>query len=193
MRLELFETKLTLSAKVITQIVRFVEGFSPDIVRVFLYRKEFFGGIFQPSFHDVMRGASEWTAGERELMAAFVSSKNQCRYCTDAHRATAGQLVGDETAAAVVRSPDQAEISDKLRACLVFLEKLTLSPRDVSPIDIAALREAGISDDGITNAVEVCVQFCIVNRLADTFGFRQQTPRQLANEAKTLATKHYKF
>jgi len=193
MRLELFYTQQRLPAKIITQIVRFVEGFNPDIVRVFLYRKEFFGEVFQSRFYETMRGESEWTFGERELMAAFVSSKNQCRYCTDAHRATAGRFVGDATAEAVLNAPETAPVSDKLRAMLAFLDKLTTSPRDVGPDDIASLRRAGISDDAITGAVEVCAQFCIINRLADTFGFRLQTPRQLTNEAKMLSTKHYRF
>src|SRR5262245_39529178 len=103
MRLEVFHTRQTLSARLIAQIVRFVDGFSPDIVRVFLYRKEFFGELFQSGFHETLRGDSEWSFGERELMAAFVSARNQCRYCTDAHRATAGRFIGDGVAEAALR------------------------------------------------------------------------------------------
>jgi uncharacterized peroxidase-related enzyme len=193
MRLELFHNKQKIVPRLIFQIVRLVEGWSPDIVRMFLYRQDYFGKLFQPRFHETMRGDSEWTAGERELMAALVSSKNQCRYCTAAHQATAGQLVDDATAAAVVATPATAPVSEKLRVMLAFLEKLTLSPEDVTADDVAKLRSAGISDDGIVNAAEVCAQFCIINRLADTFGFRMQTPEGLAKEAKSLATKHYKF
>lgn len=193
MRLELFFTRQKLPARIIAQIVRFVDGFNPDIVRVFLYRKEFFGELFQSRFHDTLRGDSEWSFGERELMSAFVSMKNACRYCTNAHRATAGRFVGDATAEVVLKAPETAPVSDKLRVMLTFLDKLTISPRDVTPNDIDVLRQAGISEDAITNAVEICAQFCIINRLADTFGFRLQTPKELANEAKTLSTKHYKF
>src|SRR5688572_31069956 len=71
MRLELFFKKQRLGATLITQIVRFVEGFNPDIVRLFLYRKEFFGELFQSRFHETLRAASDFTPGERELMAAF--------------------------------------------------------------------------------------------------------------------------
>jgi uncharacterized peroxidase-related enzyme len=192
-RLEILDTKQKISAKIIAQLVRFLDGFSPDIVKVFLYRKEFFGDGFQPSFHEVMRAGSAWTPGERELMAAFVSSKNACRYCTDAHRATAAFFVGDKIAEDVVASHQDAEISAKLQATLTFLEKLTLSPRDVGKEDVLALERAGVSAEQIESAIEVCAQFCIVNRLADTFGVRLQSPRQLANEAKALGTKHYKF
>ena len=193
MRLEIFDKNQKVSARLIAQIVRFVDGFSPDIVKVFLYRREYFGDWFQPMFYETMRADSDWTPGERELMAAFVSYKNHCRYCTDAHRATAGQFVGDATAAAVLAAPATAPISPKLRAILAFLEKLTIAPRDLTSEDVAVLRRADISDDAIGNATEICVQFCMINRLADTFGFRLQTPRGLANEAKTLAKKNYKF
>ena len=63
----------------------------------------------------------------------------------------------------------------------------------MTPADIEPMRKAGVSDDGIAKAIEICTTFCTINRLADTFGFRIQTPQQLANEAKTLSTKHYKF
>jgi uncharacterized peroxidase-related enzyme len=192
-RLELFFKKQKLSATLIAQIIRFVEGFNPDIVRLMLYRKEFFGELFQSMFHETLRAESDWTPGERELMAAFVSAKNQCRYCTDAHRAAATEFVGSATAQAVVSSTPSAPVSDKLRAALVFLEKLTLSPRDVTAADVDALRAAGIAEDAILNTIEICAQFSIVNRLADTFDVRLQTPRQLAKEGKSLATKHYKF
>ena len=194
MRLEVFHKKQKLGASLILQIIRFVEGVSTDIVRLFFYREEYFGKLFQSRVRDTMRGESEWSFGDRELMAAFISSKNRCRYCTDAHRGVAAQFVGDSTATAVVNStPDTAPVSERLRAMLAFLEKLTLSPRDVGPADIEPLRRVGIGDDAIENAIEVCVHFCIINRLADTFGFRPQTPRQLEKEAKLLATKHYKL
>jgi AhpD family alkylhydroperoxidase len=33
----------------------------------------------------IMRGASAFTAGERELMAAYVSKLNSCTYCASSH------------------------------------------------------------------------------------------------------------
>ncbi len=50
----------------------------PDVVKTVLYRPEFFGGVMNPLFQAALRGPSDWTVGEREAMAAFVSSLNQC-------------------------------------------------------------------------------------------------------------------
>jgi hypothetical protein len=78
MRLRIFDTKAALSARVIAQLVRFFDGFSPDIVKMFLYRKEFFGRPWSELTHQVMRGPSGWTVGERETFPAVVSRFNQC-------------------------------------------------------------------------------------------------------------------
>jgi hypothetical protein len=51
---------------------------APDVVRTLLFRGEFFGSHMM--FHEVMRGSSPWTVGERELFAAFVSKMNACEY-----------------------------------------------------------------------------------------------------------------
>jgi hypothetical protein len=44
------------------------------------YRPEVFGGPFSAALDLAMRGPSDWSAGERELFAAFVSSLNQCPF-----------------------------------------------------------------------------------------------------------------
>lgn len=53
---------------------------APDVVRTLLYRRRFWGDRYNDVLHPVMRGPSEWSVGERELFAAFVSSKNRCRF-----------------------------------------------------------------------------------------------------------------
>jgi len=51
-----------------------------DIRRTLIYRAEIFGQPFSAYLQEVLRGPSEWSIGERELFAAFVSRKNQCTY-----------------------------------------------------------------------------------------------------------------
>jgi hypothetical protein len=51
-----------------------------DVVRTVSYRSDLFGRPFIDGLQESLRGPSEWTVGERELFAAFVSSKNHCRY-----------------------------------------------------------------------------------------------------------------
>ena len=52
----------------------------PDVVRTLNYRSGFFGGPYTAVLQPVMRGRSEWTVGERELLAAYTSYLNQCPF-----------------------------------------------------------------------------------------------------------------
>ncbi|MBP6629433.1 MAG: hypothetical protein KA297_08375 [Kofleriaceae bacterium] len=61
--------------------VRVVSGHPvPDVVRTLRYRAAFFGAPFNDYLQQVMRGPSHWSVGERELMAAWVSKKNECEF-----------------------------------------------------------------------------------------------------------------
>jgi hypothetical protein len=51
-----------------------------DVVKTLHYRPELFGGPFSAAVDDAMRGPSDWSPGERELFAAFVSGLNQCLF-----------------------------------------------------------------------------------------------------------------
>ncbi len=53
---------------------------APDVLRTLKYRPELFGKHFGEYVHAVLRGPSEWSVGERELFAAFVSKQNQCSF-----------------------------------------------------------------------------------------------------------------
>ena len=50
----------------------------PDVVKLLLYRPEFFP--MNDTFQAAMRGPSEWSIGDREMMASFVSKKNECEF-----------------------------------------------------------------------------------------------------------------
>jgi hypothetical protein len=51
-----------------------------DVLNTLHYRSELFGRAFSDATHAALRGPSEWSPGERELFAAFVSSLNQCPF-----------------------------------------------------------------------------------------------------------------
>ena len=84
-----------------------------------------------------------------------------------------------------------APIDAKLRATLGFLEKLTLRPNDVRPADVAPLRAAGLSDDAIEDAINVCALFNIYDRLADALGWYLPDAGGYAASAQNLMKRGY--
>lgn len=84
---------------------------------------------------------------------------------------------------AVLEDWRTAPVSKKIRTTLGFIQKLTLSPNEVTPDDLEPLRVAGVSDQAITDAIYVCTLFNLIDRVADALGFKVPTPKQLARVA----------
>lgn len=70
-----------LPQKLLLGLIRLMSGHrAPDVLRLLFYRPELFGKPFSVWTQQVMRGPSEWSVGERELFAAFVSNRNRCLF-----------------------------------------------------------------------------------------------------------------
>src|SRR5260370_10576228 len=70
----------------------------------------------------LLRGPSSLTPGERELIATYVSSENDCFYCQTIHGAIAAASLDDDEALVKQVKVDfqNAAISDQLKALLVI-------------------------------------------------------------------------
>ena len=81
MRLDVLDHGHTFGKKALFVLIRLISRHrAPDVVRTLTYRPEFFGGPMSAVFQEVMRGPSEWSWGDRELMAAYVSKTNACEF-----------------------------------------------------------------------------------------------------------------
>lgn len=81
MRLKCLEIGHALPQKALLLLIRVMSrGRVDDIPKVVFYRPEIFGSPLREAMQTLMRGPSEWTVGERELFAAFVSRQNQCHF-----------------------------------------------------------------------------------------------------------------
>ncbi|MCT8160395.1 carboxymuconolactone decarboxylase family protein [Pseudoruegeria sp. SHC-113] len=119
----------------------------------------------------VMRGESDLSFSERELIAAYVSGLNACTYCHDAHTVFAYAYgIDPETIEALLSDLDTAPIEDRLRPLLAYVGKLTLTPSRITEADAAAVHEAGWSENALFDAIQVCGVFNLVNRLIEGTG-----------------------
>ena len=81
MRLKKIESGQKLSKKLVLALIRLKLGEpAPDVLRTIWYRPEYFGNPYGRYLNAVMRGPSQWSVGERELFASFVSKLNQCAF-----------------------------------------------------------------------------------------------------------------
>ena len=117
----------------------------------------------------LLRGPSTLTRGERELIAAYVSALNDCRYCTSSHSAyAAAQLPGGMALVEQVRSDaGRAPVPAKLRALLQIAAAVQQGGQKVREQDVAAARAAGATDVEIHDTVLIAAAFCMFNRYVD--------------------------
>lgn len=92
----------------------------------------------------------------------------------------------DATVRAALADWRAAPIDERLRAMLGFLEKLTLTPEQVSAQDVAVLRNAGLTDRAIREAIYVCFLFSVMDRLADAFDYTIPSAKSTGRAARFL-------
>lgn len=128
----------------------------------------------------LLRGPNTLAPGERELIAAHVSSENDCFFCHTVHGAVAAHhLGGNEQLVIDVKSaPEQAPVSDKLKALLNIAGKVRRGGKHVQPKDIERARRHGATDLEIHDTVLIAAAFCMYNRYVD--GLATEAPRDPA-------------
>lgn len=193
MRLDILNHGYRPGTKLLFALIRLFSGHPvPDAAKLVFYRPDFYGARSKEFTHEVMRGPSDWSVGDRELMAAYVSKVNETAFCIAAHSATARQAYQDEPrVAAVLADLESAPIAEPLRATLRMLGKLTREGK-VGAEDMREVLAAGVSPQQVKDALAVCVAFNITDRLADAFGFELLSPEGFEAGAKYLLKRGYR-
>jgi uncharacterized peroxidase-related enzyme len=117
----------------------------------------------------LLRDDSPLTQAERELIATFVSSKNECTFCTESHAAAARYLMHNDAKIVdqVLEDYQNAPISEKLKCLLTIANKVQLDARLVSDDDIATAHKHGANEREIHDTVLIAATFCMFNRYVD--------------------------
>jgi uncharacterized peroxidase-related enzyme len=167
------------------------EGF-PGISAGFTYRPETAKPMRQLA-HILLHEPSSLTPGERELIATYVSSRNNCQFCQLSHGAAATSHLGDATVVAQVKSDFlTAAISDKLKALLAIAGKVQQDGKLVTAADVEAARSQGATDLEIHDTVLIAAAFCMFNRYVDGLGtWQPSNPEMYAQMGRHLADEGY--
>ena len=116
---------------------------------------------------------------DREMIAAFVSSRNSCYFCQTSHGAAASHLNGgDQTLVeAVCLDYMTAAISDKLKALLAIAEQMQIDGKRVTKDLVHRAQAHGATDLEIHDTVLIASAFCMYNRYVD--GLATVQPRDI--------------
>jgi uncharacterized peroxidase-related enzyme len=167
----------------------------PGITGPMIYRPETAKPLAQLA-EVLLRGPSTLSRGERELIAAYVSSRNNCKFCSGSHSAVAAaELDGGMELVEKVRADlDTAPVSPKLRALLRIAAAVQVSGRTVTPELVRAARSAGATDMEVHDAVLIAAAFSMFNRYVDGLGTRAPAePAMYAGAAARITQKGYHF
>jgi uncharacterized peroxidase-related enzyme len=157
-----------------------------------LTREPAIGIPFSQLNEAVMRGNAPFTAGERELIAAYVSALNGCDYCQCEHAALAAAFgFPAGILAQLLQDVDTAEVSERLRAALVYARKLTLCPTQLGPADVEALFAAGHDERALYFLVFVTAVFTMSNRIVQGLGLTTPSPAGLREAVERLHRQGY--
>ncbi len=142
----------------------------------------------------LLRGPSTLTSGERELIATFVSSRNDCYFCQTSHGAAAAAHLGERAHLVddVKRDFLNAGVSAKLKALLTIAGQVQEGGKKVTADAVEAARGLGATDLEIHDTVLIAAAFSMYNRYVDGLAtWQPQNPAMYAEMGEHLARRGY--
>lgn len=130
----------------------------------------------------LLYGPHTLTAAEREMIATYVSSQNDCYYCQSCHGSTAAQHLGGSPADyelidQIKQNYQAAPLSNKMKALLGIAGKVQKGGKHLTTDDVEQARQVGATDTEIHDTVLIAAAFCMFNPTSTAW------PRQPRNPA----------
>jgi uncharacterized peroxidase-related enzyme len=142
----------------------------------------------------LLRAPNSLSQGDREMIAAYVSSRNDCFFCQSVHGAAAAHYWGDQEklVADLKRDCEAPPISAKLKALLGIAGKVQKGGKNVTPADVQRARSDGATDKEIHDTVLIAAAFCMFNRYVDGLATWAPTdPDRYRESGKRIAEEGY--
>ena len=165
----------------------------PGIRGLVAYRTDT-GKLLYELAEALLRSESTLSQAERELIAAYVSSLNECRFCASSHAAASRHLFSDDPGIvdAVLRDFRSAPVGAKLKTLLAIAGKVQNNGRLVTEEDVADARRQGATDREIHDAVLIAAAFSMYNRYVDGLAtWAPEDPDAYAEMGKRMAEQGY--
>jgi uncharacterized peroxidase-related enzyme len=120
----------------------------------------------------LLRSDNSLTRGERELIATYVSSLNDCFFCQNAHGGIAQHYLQCDMAFIdeVKIDYQSTAISEKLKSLLAIAASVQKGGKNVTATQIEKAKSLGATDLEIHDTVLIAAAFCMFNRYVDGLG-----------------------
>jgi uncharacterized peroxidase-related enzyme len=117
----------------------------------------------------LLRSDNSLSRGERELIGAFVSAKNDCFFCQQVHGGLAQHYLECDTAFidAVKSDYNNTQLSAKMKALLSIASSVQKGGKQVTAEQVECARHEGATDREIHDTVLIAAAFCMFNRYVD--------------------------
>ena len=120
----------------------------------------------------LLRSDNSLTRGERELIATYVSSLNDCFFCQNAHGGIAQHYLQCDLPFIdqVKKDYESTSISDKMKSLLAIAGSVQKGGKHVNAAQIEKAKSIGVTDMEIHDTVLIAAAFCMFNRYVDGLG-----------------------
>lgn len=120
----------------------------------------------------LLRSDNSLSRGERELIATYVSSLNDCFFCQNAHGGIAQHYLKCDLSYvdSIKQDFESSDLSDKMKSLLSIAASVQEGGKHVTSAQIQRAKSAGASDMEIHDTVLIAAAFCMFNRYVDGLG-----------------------
>ena len=150
-------------------------GYVPNVMLTLANATEPFLAM-RALYRSIMASAgTPLSRAERELIALVGSVENRCDLCVIGHSSALRELTGDPYNVGVIEvNFRRAKLTARERALAEFALAMTRAPAEIEPACLKPMRQAGLSEWDILEAVHVAAYYNMSNRLVSALGIRSQ-------------------
>ncbi len=142
----------------------------------------------------LMRDENSLSRGERELIAMYVSSLNNCYFCEQAHGGVAQYYLQCDLSFIdqVKNDAQSAPLSEKMKSLLSIAASVQRSGKSVTAEQVEKAKLTGATDLEIHDTVLIAAAFCMFNRYTDGLDtWAPQDRNFYTDRAKQVASDGY--
>lgn len=152
------------------------------------------GALINQMADALLRGPLSLTPGERELIAAYTSERNETAFCSASHSSFAAAQLdgGTELVEAVLLDYETAPLDPRMKALIRIASEVQEPVHVLSDESVAAARAAGADDIQIHDTVLVAAAFCMINRYVTCLGTAEpDSPEYYAQATQRILDNGY--